>query len=98
MMALPKASFPIDRDFVNEAIVIKSIGHPLRIKILIELQSRGCNVSRVCEALEIPQAVASHHLAVLKDAGVVAGNRRGAEVFYTIESSFIKSLIAVLSK
>ena len=96
MVSLTHTSFPVDREFVTEAIIIKSIGHPLRIKILNEIQTTGYNVTRICEALGIQQAVASHHLAVLKDAGVVTGNRKGTEVFYTIESSFVKRLLSVL--
>ena len=97
MVSSLQASFPVGREFVTEALIIKVVGHPLRIKILNELQSRGCNVTRICEALEVSQAVVSHHLALLKDAGIVTGNRKGAEVFYSIESPFAKRLLSIVN-
>jgi len=97
MASAPKAIFPVHREFITEAIILRAIGHPLRIKILGEILSQQCNVSKICQALEASQAVVSHHLAVLKDAGIVTGSRRGAEVFYTIEIPFIKSLLLALT-
>ena len=97
MVSLLQASFPVDREFVTESIIIKVVGHPLRIKILNELQSRGCNVSRICESLKVSQAAISHHLALLKDAGIVTCNRNGAEVFYSIECLLAKRLLSIIN-
>ena len=97
MVSSALATFPVHREFITEAIVIRAIGHPLRLKILNEILSQQCNVTKICQSLEVSQAMVSHHLAVLKDAGVVTGNRRGAEVFYSIETPFVESLLLVLN-
>jgi ArsR family transcriptional regulator len=97
MASAPQAIFPVHREFITEAIIVRAIGHPLRLKILSEILHQQCNVTKICLSLEVSQAVVSHHLAVLKDAGIVIGSRKGAEVFYSIEIPFIKSLLLVLT-
>ena len=76
--------------------MIRAVGHPARIKILSKILSGQGNVTDICRALSISQAVASHHLGVLKEAGIVTGNRKGVEVFYSIAVPFIRSLLTTL--
>ena len=97
MASAPETIFPVNRKFVTEAIVLRAIGHPMRLKILNEILRQGQNVTKICRELAVSQAVISHHLAVLRDAGIVTGDRKGAEVFYSIESQFVKRLMVVLN-
>jgi DNA-binding transcriptional ArsR family regulator len=96
MASAPKTIFPVHREFVTEAIVLRAIGHPLRLRILNEILSQHRNVTKICQALGVSQAVVSHHLAVLRDAGIVTGDRKGAEVFYSIDSPLVERLVAIL--
>ena len=95
MVSTPQEIFPVHREFVAEAIILRAIGHPLRLRILNEILSRQCNVSSICLSLEASQAVVSHHLGVLKDAGIVIGSRKGTEVFYSVEIPFVRSLLQI---
>ena len=97
MVSCPQALFPVHRDYLAEAIVIRAIGHPLRLKILYEILSKQSNAKKISTYLAISEADVSHHLAVLKDAGVVTGYRKGSEVFYTIGINFIKILLSDLN-
>jgi len=97
MVSDPQAIFPVNRAFLAEAAILRAIGHPLRIRILNEILSNQCNVTKICHSLEVSQAAVSHHLAVLKDVGIVIGKRKGSEVFYSIETPFIKSLLCILN-
>ena len=66
------------------ARVMKALGHPTRLFIVDEL-SRGERC--VCDLTEMVGAdvsTVSRHLAVLKTAGVVLDDKRGAQVFYRL--------------
>ena len=67
------------------ADVIKLLGHPERLKIVEVLEeSRETTVTAIQETLDLPQAIASQHLAKLRGAGVVAARRAGNHVYYRI--------------
>jgi ArsR family transcriptional regulator len=66
------------------ADVIKLLGHPERLKIVEVLEAGESTVREIQETLELPQAIASQHLAKLRGAGVVAARRDGNHVHYRI--------------
>ncbi len=62
-----------------------ALAHPLRLRALLLLREAGelC----VCEltgALEVAQPVLSRHLALLREAGIVADRREGRWVHYRL--------------
>lgn len=66
------------------AEIIRAMGHPTRLFMVDEL-SRGERC--VCELTEMVGAdvsTVSKHLSVLKNAGIVADEKRGSQVFYTL--------------
>ena len=65
----------------REAEILKVLGHPVRLKIVAGLMSQSCNVKKIWECLELPQATVSQHLALLKNKGIIEGKRDGVEVF-----------------
>jgi DNA-binding transcriptional ArsR family regulator len=67
------------------ADVIKLLGHPERLKIVEVLEERSeTTVTAIQETLDLPQAIASQHLAKLRGAGVVSARRDGNHVYYRI--------------
>lgn len=84
--------------FKREAEILKALGHPIRLKILCGLLSENCNVKNMQECLTIPQATLSQHLAVLKNIGVIEGERDGNQVIYKITSSFANKLMNLLNQ
>jgi len=81
-----------------DALIIKSLGHPIRLKILTMLDMRDCNVKYIWECLGMEQAVVSQHLAVLKNRGIIISNRRGAEMLYTIVHPLAQKIVALLTR
>ena len=72
-------------DVENTARVLKCLGHPLRLRILDLLERKGeATVTEVHEALEVGQAVASQHLTMMRDKGILASRKEGVHVFYRI--------------
>jgi len=69
-------------DFKAQAQVFKALGHPGRLVMVDEL-SRGERC--VCELAALvgsEMPTVSRHLALLKNAGIVDDEKRGAQVFY----------------
>jgi ArsR family transcriptional regulator len=85
-------SIQLDR----EAEILKVLGHPVRLKIVAGLMSQSCNVKKIWECLELPQATVSQHLALLKNKGIIEGRRDGVEVFYQVVSKEARSIVIAL--
>jgi ArsR family transcriptional regulator len=70
--------------FTARAAVLKALAHPARLYMVDEL-SRGERCVRDLEALVGSDiSTVSKHLAVLRGAGIVASEKRGAQVFYRL--------------
>ena len=83
MRCEPTTSEPARR-WRRTAQVLKALGHPSRL-FLVDHLARGERC--VCELTALVGAdvsTVSRHLAVLRDAGLVADERRGAQVFYRL--------------
>ena len=80
----------------SEAETLKVLGHPVRLKIVAGLMSESCNVKKIWECLELPQATVSQHLALLKNKGVIEGRRDGVEVFYHVTSEEARNIVTAL--
>lgn len=67
------------------ARMLRCLGHPVRLEILDVLERKDeCTVTEVYEALGLEQAVASQHLSLMRDTGILARRRDGVNVFYSI--------------
>lgn len=80
----------------REAEILKVLGHPVRLKIVAGLMSQSCNVKKIWECLELPQATVSQHLALLKNKGIIDGKRDGVEVFYQVTSPEARTIVQSL--
>lgn len=84
-----------DLEFLEQATEkLKAMAHPIRF-VIIEMLSREneLTVTDIHEKLDIEQAVASHHLRILKNQNVVKVSRDGKNSFYSLTStSFPRSL------
>ncbi len=69
-----------------ETGLFKALCDANRVAILADLAAAGVprTVSQIAEPLAIDLSVVSRHLATLREAGVLAANKRGKEVYYTV--------------
>jgi DNA-binding transcriptional ArsR family regulator len=93
-----RMAFDKERSFIDEAEVLKVLGHPVRLKIVAGLCTKECNVKKIWECLGLPQATVSQHLALLKNKGIIEGKRGGAEVFYSVVHPLAKQIVAILTE
>jgi len=93
---MEETDFVKNRDFTDEAEVLKVLGHPIRLKIVAGLCTQECNVKHIWECLGLPQATVSQHLALLKNKGIITGKREGVEVHYSVINPLAKKIIEIL--
>ncbi len=72
-----------------KASLCKTFADPTRLIIIEELRNGEKSVTDLTTALEIPQAVVSRHLAILRERGVVQTRRVGTSIFYRLTSTKI---------
>ena len=90
-------SIPIrtNLEFLNSsdcAKVLKAMGDPTRLRILRHLVGGEKNVSELVEEMNADQPGISHHLALLRRAGLVLEHRRGKHVYNTLHPAVAKHL------
>ena len=74
--------------------MLKAMAHPLRLAIVNLLEDGSkLNVTQIFESLTIEQAVASHHLSILKDRDVLASERDGKNIYYSLKHPQIREII-----
>jgi DNA-binding transcriptional ArsR family regulator len=76
------------------ATMLKCIGHPIRLQIIELLDRTGeQNVTAIYEALGIEQAVASQHLNLMRDKGILVSRRDGVNVYYRVDDPRVTQVI-----
>ncbi len=67
------------------AKILKAMAHPTRLFIVDELARRGPRcVCELTEMVGVDMSTVSRHLAMLKNAGIVEDQKRGAQVYYRL--------------
>lgn len=86
--------------FENASELLKLLGHPARLCIIIgilEKENTGCNVTYMQSCLNIPQSTISQHIAKLKSAGIIKGKRQGLEIQYKVVNPDVINVIKSLN-
>lgn len=72
------------KEMEKYAEIFKVLSNPARLCMVKGLMEKQCNVGTIQACLHISQANASQHLAKLKAAGIIKGERRGNEICYKV--------------
>ena len=75
--------------FKLKAELCKTFADPKRLMIISELRGGEKSVGSLVETLEIPQAVVSRNLAILRNHGIVMTRREGANIYYSLSDEKI---------
>jgi DNA-binding transcriptional ArsR family regulator len=78
-----------------KAEVFKTLGHPIRIRVLELLSERELSVGEMLGQLEVEASNLSQHLAVLRRSGFVSTRREASTVHYSLASPQVAELLAV---
>ncbi|MFJ1969285.1 ArsR/SmtB family transcription factor [Streptomyces sp. NPDC087903] len=96
------AAAPLDEERAGElAKVFKALGDPVRLRLMSMIASRGeggevC-VCELTPAFELSQPTISHHLKLLRQAGLIDCERRGTWVYYWVLPGILDRLGAFLT-
>lgn len=88
----PTVSRPLYR---VKAEFFKTLGHPVRIRVLELLSIRDHLVSELLAVIDAEPASLSQQLAVLRRAGLVHTRRDGSSVVYSLAHPQVEELLAV---
>jgi ArsR family transcriptional regulator len=97
---------PLVREPLNEAAagelaaVFKALGDPVRLRLFSLIASHAAGEACVCDLtgeFDVAQPTISHHLKVLREAGLISSERRASWVYYRVETDALAALAAVLA-
>lgn len=74
--------------------LLRALAAPVRVAIVTELAAGPRCVHELVTALGEPQPLVSQHLRVLRTGGVVAGERRGREIAYSLTDAHVGRIVA----
>jgi ArsR family transcriptional regulator, arsenate/arsenite/antimonite-responsive transcriptional repressor len=87
------------REAERMARVAKALGDPIRLQLVDVLRKHAGKVC-VCELVplfDLSQPTVSHHLKVLREAGIVGSERRGLWAYYYVDPDSVQELSGWLS-
>jgi len=91
---MPATGKQIDDEAVAQtAAVLRVIGHPVRLRLLMLLMRKKRPVCALAEALSLAHNAVSQHLKLMEARGVVSRRRRGRYVYYEVSHPIAETLI-----
>lgn len=92
---------PMDRDTAEQlAKLLKAVADPARLQLLALIKSTPGGEACACDLtapLGLSQPTVSHHLKVLRDAGLVTREQRGTWAWFSVDSDRLAELAVLLA-
>ena len=82
-----------DKDIEVQAEIFKAMSDPCRMKILLLLREGELCVCEIMIGLDRPQSTTSHHLSILKDAGLIKERKDGRWSRYRLSEGAIIEML-----
>jgi ArsR family transcriptional regulator, arsenate/arsenite/antimonite-responsive transcriptional repressor len=79
--------------------MLKALSDPVRLRLLSVVASHSGGEACVCDisaGITVSQPTVSHHLKVLRNAGLLESQRRGSWVYYRVVPEALQQLSALL--
>ncbi len=83
------------------AVMFKALADPVRLRVLSAIAARAGGEACVCDVsdgLDVTQPTISHHLKVLREAGLVTSERRASWVYYRVVPDALERLSIMLGR
>jgi DNA-binding transcriptional ArsR family regulator len=89
----------LDEAQLHEAAeCLKTLAHPHRLRIVQMLMRGRYTVGELAEACDIPSHMASEHLRLMRDRGLLDFLKQGRKTYYFIAESAIEQLIGCVEQ
>ncbi|MFI6997035.1 ArsR/SmtB family transcription factor [Nocardia sp. NPDC050175] len=99
--ATPRTRPPLDAENAVElAGMFKALSDPVRLRLLSAIASRAGQEACVCDVsdgVDVSQPTISHHLKVLREAGLLTSERRASWVYYRAVPEALQRLSDILA-
>lgn len=80
------------------AEVLRVLAHPARLNVIELLRSQKRSVGELVEALDLPQAMVSKHLALLKRVGLLASETDCNFRYYSLANTKVLDVLNCIKK
>ena len=93
---LPATQLAADETHVD---AFKALAHLSRLEVFFTLVKAGreLSVGEILEAVEIPAPTLSHHLDVLRRAGLVESRKEERYIYYSVQRERVTNLVRLLT-
>ena len=89
----------ISTEFIQMAArILKTLGHPDRIKIVEYLEDGEKTVGQIQREFNLLQPVTSQHLKVMFDRDIVTFRQEGTRYYYSLANNFIIKILDCMSE
>ncbi|OXM73400.1 MULTISPECIES: ArsR/SmtB family transcription factor [Amycolatopsis] len=78
---------------VTVAATLQALATPSRLLMLTRLRQGPCAVGELAEAVGMEQSAVSHQLRLLRNLGLVTGQRSGRSIVYSLYDNHVAQLL-----
>ncbi|WP_238551393.1 ArsR/SmtB family transcription factor [Legionella oakridgensis] len=75
------------------ADILRSMGEPNRLKLLLACLDKPKAVSDLAEQLQLSVPLVSHHLRLLRSARLLCAKREGKHIFYEVDDEHVRCIL-----
>ncbi|MFJ8310271.1 MULTISPECIES: ArsR/SmtB family transcription factor [unclassified Streptomyces] len=75
------------------AATLQALATPSRLRILAHLQEGPCAAGELADAVGMEQSACSHQLRLLRNLGLVTGERHGRSIIYSLYDNHVAELL-----
>lgn len=76
----------------------KALGHPVRLWIAQQIRDEEHCVGEFVEQTKLDYSTISQHLTVLRQNGVIDGQKRGKEVYYSLKCKCVRNFLECVAE
>ncbi|WP_183145717.1 ArsR/SmtB family transcription factor [Legionella jordanis] len=84
---------PSDNMLATIADILRLMGEPNRLKLLLACLDKPRAVSDLAEQLQLSVPLVSHHLRLLRSARLLSAKREGKYIFYEVDDEHVRCIL-----
>jgi ArsR family transcriptional regulator len=84
------------KELLKKSELLKVLGHPERLAILLLVYEEEMCVKDLMEALQISQPKVSQHVGLMKELGILSFRKEGTKVIYRLSNPVVKEILDIL--
>jgi len=85
-----------DKNLERISRILKVLGNPIRLKIVVALLEKKCRVGKLTDCVNEDLPIISQQIAILRKADIIEGERNRNVIKYKIKDNFTLKLIELV--